>query len=106
MRTIIFMAALPLAGGVMLGSEAVRKLRDLGCRTKSIHCSTNMSAEDMQKYTDAGADLLWSKPYPRPMEILKTLEGLILPPGGPHGRLEGQKDYMKVLLCEDDEINT
>ena len=58
---VIVDESLEAAGGVMLGSDAVRELKRQGCLSKMIMCSCYCSEKDRQKYTDAGADMVWPK---------------------------------------------
>jgi CheY-like chemotaxis protein len=46
------------AGGVLLGSAAIKLMRQRGVTAKIISCSGNCSADDALRYADAGADTM------------------------------------------------
>eukprot|EP01062_Namystynia_karyoxenos_P013331 TRINITY_DN14815_c0_g1_i1.p1 TRINITY_DN14815_c0_g1~~TRINITY_DN14815_c0_g1_i1.p1 ORF type:complete len:1227 (+),score=241.78 TRINITY_DN14815_c0_g1_i1:81-3683(+) len=61
---------MPQGGGEMLGTEAVRILRDGGFTGAIIGCSGNTIAQD---HRNAGADESWSKPPPPPQAVRAQL---------------------------------
>ena len=49
------------AGGVMFGSEGLKKMRQQGCDTRFIVCSCFCAPQDRKKYIKAGANAVWPK---------------------------------------------
>ena len=50
---------------LMRGSECTRQLRTAGVQTPVIACSGNVSGAESEKlFLEAGADLVWGKPFP------------------------------------------
>ena len=50
--------------GGLLGSEAIKHVRQLGCKAFVIACSANHSEDDVAMYRASGANETWPKPYP------------------------------------------
>ena len=82
------------AGGVMLGSEGLRKLRQQGCDTRFISCSCFCSAQDRKKYIDAGANAVWPKPYPQCADMAASIRSLLDLPG------DSARDFDRLLIVE------
>eukprot|EP00935_MAST-01C_sp_MAST-1C-sp1_P001092 g1092.t1 len=87
------------AEGVLLGSEGVFELRRQGCVSKIIMCSCFCSDNDQQRYMEAGADMVWPKPYPQISDMNSSLRSLLQLPE------DSGRSYPKVLVVEDDEVN-
>jgi CheY-like chemotaxis protein len=64
---------------LMKGSEAIRKLRKLGCTSIIVACSGNCLPEDTAMYSEAGATLWWPKPYPTATEMDVDFQRLLSP---------------------------
>ena len=57
----------------MLGSEMIRAVREKGFRRSIISVSGNCMPEDVVKYSAAGADMTWPKPYPTAVEMARSI---------------------------------
>jgi CheY-like chemotaxis protein len=57
----------------MLGSEMIRAVREKGFRRSIISVSGNCMPEDVAKYSQAGADMTWPKPYPTAVEMARSI---------------------------------
>ena len=61
---VIFDEHLEAGGGQMLGSDAIKYLRQQGVDCIMISCSGNCTPEDAEAYLQKGASFVWPKPYP------------------------------------------
>ena len=86
------------AGGVMLGSEGLRRLRQQGCDTRFISCSCFCSPQDRKKYIDAGANAVWPKPYPQCADMAASIRSLLDLPG------DSARDIDRLLIVEVREL--
>ena len=62
------------AGGVLVGTEVVLKMRQMGVTAVIIGCSGN---DIKQEFLSAGCQLCWGKPMPSNNEILSQLRGCL-----------------------------
>jgi CheY-like chemotaxis protein len=63
------------AGGLLVGTDVVREMRQLKIKSVIIGCSGN-DIDDL--FLDAGADWVWKKPMPSNAKILSQLHGALL----------------------------
>merc|ERR1719443_1868373 len=82
------------AGGVMLGSEGLQKLRQQGCDTRFISCSCFCSEQDRKKYIAAGANAVWPKPYPQCADMAASIRSLLDLP------CDSARDFDWLLIVE------
>jgi len=69
---LIFDEHMEGSGGKLKGSEVIRKLRQEGCKSVIVSCSTSCSESNggpTAAFFNAGADICWTKPFPSPGQM-------------------------------------
>jgi CheY-like chemotaxis protein len=68
------------AGGLLTGTDVVKEIKRMGYLQPIIMCSGEASAYDVELYLDAGASLVWPKPYPTIETMLADIYALFSVP--------------------------
>jgi CheY-like chemotaxis protein len=70
---MIFDEHMENSGGKLKGTEVIRQLREEGCKSVIVSCSVSCNAQTNSGFTDAGADICWTKPFPSPLQMYHDL---------------------------------